>query len=432
MTTPTGANVGGEIFVRILEESPDGPRVPGGGSSRGPIFPGGGGGTPSAINPPAGWPRTSSPIRTIGEQLKDQANRTSGENFAQSPVVPGMASPQQNQTQQSQQKQTNFLGSISKGIGGLFAIFSVGYMLKQSKIVSSTLSTISQLLGAMIDIFLMPFIPILVPIMKMLGKFVAGLIPIFAGISDWINKFKEDPWGAIKDLARGLFSKDFWLGLLGWLAKPENWLGMLTVASIIGALFGKNVPFIAAKFLIGHVFGPAMKGALGAAKWFTEWIFGPRAGGSTARTAGTASRGAAGAAGAAGRGAVGTATAAGVGTVAAVGGAALLAGVAANQPFDPYRGKFDMQSFRKSVAQVPDEDVRRQIFTDIDSLSGLRGDKREREFNAVVSKWIDVMKQDFQITVNVNSNGQLTSIENGNQGNIVYGDIMIPRWNVVP
>jgi hypothetical protein len=397
MTTPSGSGtVGGQIVVSVVHSG-----------SGGPVPPGGGG------------------IPTGG------------------PVPPGMGGPsaaanasQQRQQSQNTQQQTGLQRSMASGIRQLTGIFAAGYMLKQSKIVTTTLSTISQMIGAIIDIFLMPFIPILVPIMKMIGKFIANLVPIFTAISRWVSKFMEDPWGAIKDLARGLFSKEFWADTFKFLTQPENWLVPLGTLAVLNHLFG-GAPAIGIAKLFAFLFGPIIAGS---GKVLT-WVFG--AAGNAVRAlihvfgrAGNAMGALTHVFGRAAsipgkailahifRGVVLSASS----VLSFLFGGAALAGVAANKPFDRYAGR-PIESLARAMPQVPSETVRKQILMDIQSTSGMRGQDRASAEREIARYWEGLLDKNFGIDVNVNVNaqGQVLGIES--QGR--YEDIS-PRWNTIP
>jgi hypothetical protein len=121
-------------------------------------------------------------------------------------------------------------------------------------------------MGALIDVFLMPFIPLLIPVLKFLSKVVT-----------WFAKFMQDPammlkeafwaaWNAVKDAITGLFSKDAWTGVLdnitspdwGKIMSPSAWLegGSWAVDKIVPLLVGGAGIWAMTKVL-GFMFGTA-------------------------------------------------------------------------------------------------------------------------------------------------------------------------------
>jgi hypothetical protein len=163
-------------------------------------------------------------------------------------------------------KKTKAMSDSNKFLKGILGSMTVGALIKQSKIGSSFLGTLAQLIGALIDVFLMPFIPLLIPVLKFLAKVVT-----------WFAKFMQDPalmlkeafwasWNAVKDAIMGLFSKDAWTGVLDnitspdWLTilNPKNWLeaGSWAVDKVVPLLVGGAGIWAMTKVL-GFMFGTA-------------------------------------------------------------------------------------------------------------------------------------------------------------------------------
>ena len=69
---------------------------------------------------------------------------------------------------------------------------SLGGLLKQSQVFTSTLGTIFQLMGALVDVILAPFLPVVVPAIKK----IASLLPV---VSSWSKKVAETAIPKIKE-----------------------------------------------------------------------------------------------------------------------------------------------------------------------------------------------------------------------------------------
>lgn len=163
-----------------------------------------------------------------------------------------------------EKKKKQAMSDSNKFLKGILGSMTVGALIKQSKIGSSFLGTLTQLMGALIDVFLMPFVPLLIPVLKFLAKVVT-----------WFAKFMQDPammlkeafwaaWNAVKDAITGLFSKDAWTGVLdnitspdwGKIMSPSAWLegGSWAVDKIVPLLVGGAGIWAMTKVL-GFMFG---------------------------------------------------------------------------------------------------------------------------------------------------------------------------------
>jgi len=193
-----------------------------------------------------------------------------------------------------------------KGLLGIIGgALTIGAMFKHSKIMSSTLTALFDIMGALVDLFLMPFIPLLIPLLKGLGKLVA-----------WVARFMQDPTAALKEV---------WDGFIAFL--QSSWdLGKIfefvTVDNILRVIFGGIglSAMIAGPMVLAHLFG---KASSIVASMILTHIFGSAAAGIAGGVAGGAVTGGAGAA-AGGAGAAGKAVvtgAGGAGTAVAAGGA---------------------------------------------------------------------------------------------------------------
>lgn len=93
-----------------------------------------------------------------------------------------------------QEKNKTGIFAQMKGILGVIGIaVTAGELVKRSKIMSTALSSFMDIFGALIDIFLLPLIPILIPVMQGLAKLVPVLLT-------WVQKMMADPLGGLQDL----------------------------------------------------------------------------------------------------------------------------------------------------------------------------------------------------------------------------------------
>ena len=76
----------------------------------------------------------------------------------------------------------------------------ISSILKQSQVFTGYIGTIFQLMGALVDVILAPFLPIMIPVIKILGE----MIPI---IGKWVRtgvqffaKWAGKVWGAFKNI----------------------------------------------------------------------------------------------------------------------------------------------------------------------------------------------------------------------------------------
>lgn len=66
--------------------------------------------------------------------------------------------------------------------------FSVASVLKQSQIFTGVIGTIFQLIGALVDVILAPFLPIVVPILKIIGKWIPKIGDFLQNALSWIEE----------------------------------------------------------------------------------------------------------------------------------------------------------------------------------------------------------------------------------------------------
>jgi hypothetical protein len=145
---------------------------------------------------------------------------------------------------------------------------TIGAAVKNSKIASGFLGTMAQMLGALVDVFLMPFIPLLIPIMK-----------VMAGLIKWLVRFMEDPGAAMKEAWNAFFPwlkekwETFWENIQdtsqwGDFIPEINWENLLKMgvggAGLIGLIAALGAGVSAATSLMGLGGGVAAAAAGGA------------------------------------------------------------------------------------------------------------------------------------------------------------------------
>ena len=114
----------------------------------------------------------------------------------------------------------------------------LGQIAKGSVVITSVLGTVGRMLSAVIDILLMPLMPILIPLMKVFAVLVKGLMSLvqgimekglFRGIVDWVKSGLIEMFEEIKDIIVGSgpeiakilsAAMTLWLGYkaIGWIA----------------------------------------------------------------------------------------------------------------------------------------------------------------------------------------------------------------------
>jgi hypothetical protein len=185
----------------------------------------------------------------------------------------GMGAASGSEAASETKKKASQMFDITKYLKVVAGALTIGAVIKQSKIIGTVMGTITQLLGAMIDVFLMPFIPVLIPLMKAM-----------AGVVKWLMIFMEDPiqalkdafWAAVhlsKDIISGIFTgwgefslKDFF-GNIDFTGIAETALKMgvgvigiaglftaITGAQALSQLFGKGV-LMTATYIASKLFG---------------------------------------------------------------------------------------------------------------------------------------------------------------------------------
>ena len=104
------------------------------------------------------------------------------------------------------QKNTKTFNRMLKTSLGLN--FSVGAILKQSQVFTGTVGALFQILGAMVDVFLMPLVPYMLPMIKLVAK----AIPIVRSASQATVDFIAGVFRKVGDVLKTVFG---WIGLDG-------------------------------------------------------------------------------------------------------------------------------------------------------------------------------------------------------------------------
>ena len=168
----------------------------------------------------------------------------------------------QGRTTQKYQNQT--LQMFSKYLPGLAGMFSLVQILRHSQIISTVLNNIWDILGAFVDVILTPFIPLLKPILEVMGK----LIPVVAKLADKIfTPIVDALLPAIEDIANVLTQQ-----VIPIIDTLSNILGpaLKVIGDVLGGTIARYIQNIVTSLkpvldsiLIAITFG---KGVLGKAK----------------------------------------------------------------------------------------------------------------------------------------------------------------------
>ena len=142
-----------------------------------------------------------------------------------------------------------FMGRLGKTLGIQVGLSSI---LKQSQIFTGTIGSIFQIFGALIDVILAPFLPIIVPAIRMLASFIPMIYGITSKVGAWIQEnLTVDKIDAVIDTQIGKMI-DFFLGWLpDWITKPLK-------ESLMGVNWGtivKNMAFGAIMLVMLRKFG---------------------------------------------------------------------------------------------------------------------------------------------------------------------------------
>jgi len=122
---------------------------------------------------------------------------------------------------------------------------SVASFIRQSQIISQTLSAIFRLMGYIVDIFVTPFLPIILPFIQLMAEnapFMRTLGETIAGWVEAIVGFIARAWSNMPGVVREVLK---WLGLIsGGIAllaslKPVRGLANLATGGTGGAVVGR-------------------------------------------------------------------------------------------------------------------------------------------------------------------------------------------------
>ena len=83
-----------------------------------------------------------------------------------------------------QEKQPAMMGKLAKKLGINVGLSSI---LKQSQIFTGTIGSIFQIFGALVDVILAPFLPIIVPVIRLLGNLVPMIHKSIRAVIDWYD-----------------------------------------------------------------------------------------------------------------------------------------------------------------------------------------------------------------------------------------------------
>ena len=151
---------------------------------------------------------------------------------------------------------TGFMSRLGKTLGIQVGLSSI---LKQSQIFTGTIGSIFQIFGALVDVILAPFLPIIVPAIR----FLAGLIPVIhktiSAIFNWIKEkmpSKEAFNSTVTDWGNKVIDSLFFLPedmrekMKAWWAGTDHaaWMKKAAIGTVLALAFGKMGIF---KFLTG-------------------------------------------------------------------------------------------------------------------------------------------------------------------------------------
>jgi len=195
--TTGGGTVGGEIFVNIRTEGGTG--VPGAGGAPRPA--GGGGGAP---------PKDPG-LSLLNEKQKEQLEKMREEKKA----LKEYQDFQKLKNKENQNELLNELQRARKQATMVAGAVTTGMLARNSKIMSTSMGALQQIFGAFIDVFLMPFIPLIIPVLTSLAK----LLPRF---KEWWEKLvSAEGWAGALKKAAGML-KDM---IIDWGVKVGELMG---------------------------------------------------------------------------------------------------------------------------------------------------------------------------------------------------------------
>jgi len=158
----------------------------------------------------------------------------------------------QQEAEKDTQKQKGFLkkfAGVTRSITGIQ--FSTAAFLKQSQIFTSTVGVIFQLMGALVDVILAPFIPILIPAIQWIAKSIPIVSKIAQGVADtiiamknWFQALLSNPTQTIKDGLKYIGDNAVgWIKAgLGIFDMQSKWSFILTSMTKWFLFFPKMIP----------------------------------------------------------------------------------------------------------------------------------------------------------------------------------------------
>ena len=135
---------------------------------------------------------------------------------------------------EEQQKLPGFLTRLGKRLGINVGISSI---LKQSQIFTGTVGSMFQILGALVDVILAPFLPVIVPIIRLMGNMIPVIHKTIHSLITWYKEKISNPLDKKIDNLGGsiiqalpLIPQDMKDRMEEWW-RSKNWGSWLTVAS---------------------------------------------------------------------------------------------------------------------------------------------------------------------------------------------------------
>ena len=129
-----------------------------------------------------------------------------------------------------------FWGIFTKNKSVMGINLGLGSLLKQSQVFTSSISSILQIIGALVDVFIAPFlVPLIVPVIKKLASFIGPVREYAQALAEkWvprISRFFSDIWSGdegfwtkiwktIKGMVVGAFKAT---GLYDWYMDQDVW-----------------------------------------------------------------------------------------------------------------------------------------------------------------------------------------------------------------
>ena len=175
--------------------------------------------------------------------------------------------------------------SLGKMIGifaGVGLIFGFVYkMFKNSQVTKSVFGAIFKILGAMVDVFLAPFVPYIIPL---LDEMISWLDPIAEFGEKVANKWMPIITDKIKTFAQ-IWEQEGWRAAMvyAWEAVAQPIFDLLVDAVVAGVKAALGLPVYATSdFIMGAIASPVLgknvfeeNVAKGSTKSIIEFIFGP-------------------------------------------------------------------------------------------------------------------------------------------------------------